>query len=578
VSEALILLTLVTPLAFALLIGLVPSSRQILMQLSPVAAAPGLALALAVQPGEAFFVPWLLLDTSFMLDEAGRIFMLFTSILWLIAYVFAIAYMAQDPLRHRFFLYFLLVTSGNFGVILAGDVASFYTSFALMTFAAYGFIVHGQTSFAFRAGRVYIALAVVGEFMLLSGLLIAAFAAGSFVLVDIPGALAGHQWQDLAVGLLLAGFGVKVGALPLHVWLPLAHPAAPTPASAVLSGALIKAGVFGWLRFLPLGEVAMPEWGLICVGAGLGAAFYGVTIGLTQDQPKTNLAYSSISQMGILTFGLGLTLAEPALAPLSLTILPVYALHHGLAKASLFLATGLLDAIDGRRTRLWLLRGGLFLGTASMAGLVLTSGFFGKEAMKELASQSPRAWYPVVAVVFPFTQTATTLLMLRLWQLMVPSPSQFSRSPLLWWSWLACLGCVAFLLWAAALLYDLAAVRALVISPASVWSSTWPILTGVALFVASTRLPLRTAASVPPGDLLILLEATWARTRHVVTKWLAPVFAEYLDYSWQGWLSVSTRVAAVELEALENRLASWRIAGVFLLLSLVLLVGTLSLR
>ena len=94
------------------------------------------------------------------------------------------------------------------------------------------------------------------------------------------------------------GFGIKAGALALHFWLPLAHPAAPVPASAVLSGAMIKAGLLGWLRFLPLGYAALPAAGLGLVGVGLAAALIGAAAGALQRNPKTVLAWSSVARWG----------------------------------------------------------------------------------------------------------------------------------------------------------------------------------------------------------------------------------------------------------------------------------------
>jgi formate hydrogenlyase subunit 3/multisubunit Na+/H+ antiporter MnhD subunit len=120
------------------------------------------------------------------------------------------------------------------------------------------------------------------------------------------------------------------GVYALHVWLPLAHPVAPTPASAVLSGAMIKAGLLGWLRFLPLGEAATPGWGNVCTIAGLAAAFDGVLVGCTQDNAKTVLAYSSISQMGFMTMAVGVGLTVPAVWTQALTATALYALHHAM--------------------------------------------------------------------------------------------------------------------------------------------------------------------------------------------------------------------------------------------------------
>eukprot|EP01035_Chromulina_nebulosa_P057631 gene57631-78962_t len=124
--------------------------------------------------------------------------------------------------------------AGNLGLVLAQDAASFYVFFALMSFASYGLVVHSRTPEALHAGRVYLALVVLGELALFAAIALAWQAAGSLNFADIGPALAVSPWRDAVIGLTLVGFGIKVGALPLHVWLPLAHPVAPTPASAVL--------------------------------------------------------------------------------------------------------------------------------------------------------------------------------------------------------------------------------------------------------------------------------------------------------------------------------------------------------
>jgi formate hydrogenlyase subunit 3/multisubunit Na+/H+ antiporter MnhD subunit len=202
-----------------------------------------------------------------------------------------------------------------------------------------------------QAARTYIVLVIAGELLLFTGIMATAAIAGRVDLLGAPAAVAAAPVGPLVMGLLLAGFGIKAGALPLHVWLPLAHPAAPTPASAVLSGALIKAGLVGWLRFLPVGEVALPALGAWCVGAGLLAAFAGVAAGLTQTNAKSALAYSSISQMGFLTVGLGAGLLAPEAWPMLLPAVLLYAAHHGLAKGALFLGVGVAGAAAGAPAR-----------------------------------------------------------------------------------------------------------------------------------------------------------------------------------------------------------------------------------
>lgn len=161
-------------------------------------------------------------------------------------------------------------------------------------------MVFDGTPDARRAGVIYLVLALLGEICLLMGfvLLATAIPSDSLAIRDAVAALPTSPWRSVTLALLIAGFGLKIGIVPLHVWLPVAHPAAPMPASAVLSGAIIKAGVIGLIRFLPF-DVPLLDWGRALTTIGLVTAFYSVVIGITQLNPKTVLAYSSVSQMGV---------------------------------------------------------------------------------------------------------------------------------------------------------------------------------------------------------------------------------------------------------------------------------------
>src|SRR5262249_34050582 len=150
------------------------------------------------------------------------------------------------------------------------------------------------------------------------------------------------------------------------------------PAAAVLSGAAVKAGVIGLIRFLPF-ETALPGWGEALVAAGFFSAFYGVTIGITQVNPKTVLAYSSVSQMGLLAAVLGMGLAagdRSAMIPVAF-----YALHHILVKGGLFLAVGVAP-LTTRLRRLWLVLLPAAVIALGLAGLALTGGALAKLATK----------------------------------------------------------------------------------------------------------------------------------------------------------------------------------------------------
>ena len=191
---------------------------------------------------------------------------------------------------------------------------------------------------------MYLALAMLGEVLIFTGFVFLTVSGGTTQIAELHRGV----FSQPALLLLLVGFGIKAGALSLHFWLPLAHPAAPVPASAVLSGAMLKAGLLGWIRFLPLGEAAMPLSGFTLISAGLGAAVLGTFVGVVQKNPKTVLAYSSISQMGIITTGIGIGALRPeSWLDIQWAVL-IYATHHALAKGALFLGVGPAHAAQTR--------------------------------------------------------------------------------------------------------------------------------------------------------------------------------------------------------------------------------------
>jgi formate hydrogenlyase subunit 3/multisubunit Na+/H+ antiporter MnhD subunit len=417
-------------------------------RLAPWAALPVLLGALLPVSYRPLHLDGLLLGSDFLLDPIGRVFLLFSAFLWTVAGIYARAYVPAGE-RGYFFLFYLLAMTGNLGLPLAADAATFYLFFALMTFAAYGLVVQPGTAAARRAGRVYIVLAVVGEAALLVGLLMAAHAAGSLRTEAIPAAVAASPAAGTIALFLLLGFGIKAGAVPLHVWLPLAHPVAPTPASAVLSGSMIKAGLLGWLRFLPLGHVEMPALGAALVGLGVLAAFFGVAIGILQTEAKTVLAYSSISQMGLINVGIGVGLAAPEAYVAAVGAMVMYAAHHGLAKGALFLGVGVAGAARGTGSGRVLVLLGLLLPALAVAGAPLTSGSVAKGQLKELLPFTPGPWPLWLEWLLPLSAVATTLLMARfLFVLARPQEaSGHGPAPGLLAPWAANLVAVAFALW-----------------------------------------------------------------------------------------------------------------------------------
>jgi formate hydrogenlyase subunit 3/multisubunit Na+/H+ antiporter MnhD subunit len=488
-------------LPVALAAALAPQrSRAAALALAPWAAAPALAAAL-VGPDARVELAWLALGTVLVLDGETRVFLGLAAALWLAAGVFGASYLARDPRRASYTAFFLAAMAGNLGLTVAEDLAGFYVFFALMSFAAYGLVIHARDAAAFRAGRVYLALVIVGELALFSGLVILAAQPSAEGLAALgPRRAPGESW---ALPLLLLGFGIKAGALPLHVWLPLAHPVAPTPASAVLSGAMIKAGLVGWLRFLPLGDPAASAWAAACVAMGLAAALYGAAAGVGQRDAKTVLAYSSISQMGIITAAFGAALAAPTAVPAALA----YAVHHGLAKAALFLGVGIAAAARGGRARA-LAIGGLAAAGLALAGLPATSGAAAKLALKAALVALPEAWAELTALLLPVAALGTTLLMARFLYLAWPRTDGAGGERGLWLPWLALLAAVFT---APAWLPGWTTGFGGTLAGEGIVAALWPIAAGAAVALAVLG-PARAAARlprIPAGDLVVVFEAAW---------------------------------------------------------------------
>ena len=568
-------LVLVPVLPLLLAVALLPVRwRAVAVRLAPWAALPAVIVA-AFSPVFVLELPWLLLGERLGVDELGRVFLFFTAVVWLLAGVFATAYLSEDRNGTRFFVFYLLAMSGNLGLIVAQDVLSFYLFFSLMSLSSYGLIVHRQDRDARRAGRVYLYLAVLGEVLLFAALVMGAWDADSLSFDRFAG---GHP-SGLLLGLLLVSFGIKAGALPLHVWLPLAHPVAPTPASAVLSGAMINAGLLGWLRFLPLGEVALPGWGLLCTVAGLAAAVFGVLLALCQEDAKTTLAYSSISQMGIMTVGVGLGLVAPEAWPLCLSAILIYALHHAFAKSALFLGAGLFTAMGGAAVRRRSVVAGLLLPAAALAGLPLTSGAVAKSGLTAVSDVLAPPWAHGLAVLLSLVAVGTTLVMIRFLFLVRPIGAARENRPVsgLFLPWSVLLIAVALSVW----LWPASAETAFqTLSFAAFWHALWPAGLGATIawivWNAARAAGIRSAPQIPAGDVLNPLLRIAGR--------LARAWSRSVDgYRRQSWdQKVILRRAAGALRALEgdwpleNRFRRWEFCGILFLLILAVVFVLLA--
>lgn len=327
------------------------------------------------------------------------------ALLWGAAALHGRTEIADAPESRRYKACFGLAMAGQFAVLLARDMPSFYAGFAALGFAAFGLVAHKGTTEALRAGRVYIVFVVLGELALFAGFVL--IAAGQPGLE--PPLETGRAPPALAWWLLLFGFGVKAGLVPLHVWLPLAHPVAPVPASAALSGATLKAGLIGLLIYTPPTLAAPPLFGEALIALGFAGAFGAAVLGVTQPNPKVVLAYSSVSQMGLALALLGAGAAGMAGAEAVRGAVLLFAVHHALAKGALFLGVA-----PGMPRSLALAVIGF--AALSMTGAPLTPGYAVKTASAAAA--------PALAGAMALAAWGTAALMARTLWLLARTPEK----------------------------------------------------------------------------------------------------------------------------------------------------------
>jgi formate hydrogenlyase subunit 3/multisubunit Na+/H+ antiporter MnhD subunit len=432
------------------------------------------------------------------LDVPGAILLGVAALLWIAAGAYASTHLRGDSNAGRFAEWWLLTLSGSLGVFIAADLVSFYLTYSVVSLAAYGLIVHESTRRSLRAGIVYVALAVLGEAFLLMAFVFMAEATpdGSLLIRDAVTELPLSPWRDASLVLLMLGFSLKIGLVPGHVWMPLAYSVAPIPAAAVLSGAAVKAGIIGLIRFLPLG-VAMPKWGEALAAAGMLSAFYGVGVGITQENPKAVLAYSSVSQMGLLaaTLGMGLASGDTG-AALGASF---SAANHVLVKGGLFLAIG-VAAVNG--ARLWPVLIPAAVLALGLGGLPFTGGMLAKLALKDQLGEG------VIGIFATLSTAGSVLLMLQFLRCLVqttPRDPAMAAPTGLVRPWLIMAFAAVTVPWA---LYPIAESGSLLaaLAPWTLGAALWPVLIGGALAVGLWRWGHR-LPRIPEGDVVVVGEA-----------------------------------------------------------------------
>ncbi len=240
-----------------------------------------------------------------------------------------------------------LFVAGMLLVVLADDAYMFMVSWELMSLSSY-FLVSFQHEHAAnrRAAFLYLLMAHVGGLCILLGYAVLAAFGGEFSFAAMRAAELSPLWASVAFLLAFTGFGMKAGLVPVHVWLPEAHPVAPSHISALMSGVMLKVAVYGFIRFTfdLLGNI-LEGWGVLVLIIGSASALMGVLYALMQTDIKRMLAYSSVENLGIIFIGLGLSMiffsqGMPSLGILGLLAALFHCVNHTLFKGALFLGAG----------------------------------------------------------------------------------------------------------------------------------------------------------------------------------------------------------------------------------------------
>ncbi|MGP9812290.1 hydrogenase 4 subunit B [Rhodopseudomonas sp. NSM] len=349
-------------------------------------------------------LPWL--GAHLRLDALAAFFLVVVNLGGTLASLYALGYGRHEHAPHRVLPFYPAFLAGMNMVVLAADAFSYLLSWEFMSLASWALVMtHHRDAANRRAGYVYLLMASFGTLALLLAFGLLAGAAGNYDFAAIRAAQHTPWIATLVLILLLLGAGSKAGLVPLHVWLPLAHPAAPSHVSALMSGVMTKVAVYGFIRVV-FDLLGTPDWstsGIVLALGGITAAL-GILYALMEKDLKRLLAYSTIENVGIIFVSLGLALAfqanqQPLPAALAFTAALFHVLNHSLFKSLLFFGAGAVLSATGERDMDRL--GGLIhrmpftsvvflIGAIAISALPPFNGFVSEWLIFQAVLQSPQ--------------------------------------------------------------------------------------------------------------------------------------------------------------------------------------------
>ncbi len=369
------------------------------------------------------------LGINLVLDGLSGLLLLAIGIVSAAAMLFSVRYMEQYTAKAKYLSLFLLMVAGMNGVVLSGDIFNLFVFLEIASIASYALVGFGCGAEELEASFKYMVLGSIASILILFAIALTYGNTGSLNMAYISAAIQTSGLNSglaFALSLFIAGFGLKAALVPFHAWLPDAHPSAPAPISAMLSGVLIKAlGVYALMRVVfNIFGVSLPvAW--ILTTLGIVSMIIGAFLALGQWDLKRLLAYSSISQLGYVVLGIGLggliisRGGSPTWASLALLGGLFHLINHSVYKSLLFLTSGSIEMSTGTRQlqqmgglagKLPFTRATCTVASASIAGVPPFSGFWSKLIMVIAAVQARFIW---VAAIIVFVSVCTLIMYLK---------------------------------------------------------------------------------------------------------------------------------------------------------------------
>ena len=328
---------------------------------------------------------------SFTVDGFRAVYACIAAFMWMGTSLFSIEYFAHYRNRNRYYLFQLITLGATEAIFLSADLYTTFVFFETMSFASYVWVAQDERDESLRAAATYLAVAVIGGLVMLMGLFLLYHQAGTLEIDKLYEACRGKDVYAAALCMLF-GFGAKAGVFPLHIWLPKAHPVAPAPASALLSGILTKTGIFGVLVISCRILLHDALWGTFILALGVLTMAAGAVLALFSIDFKRTLACSSVSQIGFILVGIGMQglLGEENVLAVRGSFL--HMVNHSLFKLVLFMIAGViymnlhrldLNEIRGFGRKKPLLAFLYLTGALGIGGMPLWNGYISKTLIHE---------------------------------------------------------------------------------------------------------------------------------------------------------------------------------------------------